>query len=109
MIIKLPARINSQIYVNPPDEASRRQILQIQLQRLPLEADIDMDELVRLSDGFSGAEVVAICNDASYIALEQGAEAICRGHLLEAISDMKPQITREMLAFYEDLKKTFQI
>lgn len=91
-----------QIYVPPPDEASREQILQLELVRMPswelIPADLEL--LVRLTKGFSGAEIVAACAEAAMLAIEEGCNTLSLSHLEAAIRAVQPQITAEMLQFY---------
>lgn len=90
-----------QIYVPPPDEGSRRQILQIELRKMPLGGDFDFDELVRLTSGFSGAEIVGACSEAAMLAIEAQSQSLLFEHLLTAVASVKPQITPTMLQFYK--------
>jgi AAA family ATPase len=62
-----------------------------------------LEELVQITAGFSGAEVVAVVQEAAMLAVDRGHEAVDRAHLIEAIQAIKPQITPDMLAFYENL------
>lgn len=90
-----------QIYVPPPDEGSRLQILQIELKRMPLSGEFDFTELVRLTSGFSGAEIVGACSEAAMLAIEAQSQYLTCQHLLTAIASVKPQITPTMLQFYK--------
>lgn len=57
----------------------------------------------RRTEGFSGAEVVALCREASLAAIEEDPEhAACLAarHLDKALAGWTPRITEEMLAFY---------
>ena len=74
-----------------------------------LNNDIDISELINKTKGFSGAEVVAVCNEATYIAIDLNDEYIKQNHLIQAINNMKPQITVKMLEFYENIAKGFKI
>jgi AAA family ATPase len=101
-----PGRLDRKIYVAPPDVAARRQIFAIQLQRIPINNDdIDLDRLAALTDGFSGAEIVGACRQASLLAIRDNPDAQCieARHLNAAIEQVQPAITMEMLAFYESL------
>ncbi len=97
-----------QIYVPPPDKEARTQILDINLKKMPLQIDVDISSLADKTHGFSGAEVVAICSEGALHALDENASAVSQDHLLRAISDIKPQITPTMIAFYENLVKSFK-
>jgi ATP-dependent 26S proteasome regulatory subunit len=104
-----PGRIDRKIYVGPPDRASRAQIIALSIKSSPIADDIDIDTLLDRSEGFSGAEVASICSEAAMIAIEAGDTMIRQQYLLEVLSSIKPQITPEMIAFYEDIKaKSFR-
>jgi len=87
--------------VPPPDDASRLQILQIELKKMPLEGEFNYSELVQLTNGFSGAEMVGACSEAAMLAIEAQAQCLHYEHLLQAIRAVKPQITPTMLQFYK--------
>ncbi len=86
----------------PPDEQSREQILSIELRKMPLQQPIDLPGLVAASAGFSGAELVAVCSEAAMLAIEQDRQFLSQEHLSAAVRGIKPQITAQMLEFYED-------
>lgn len=91
-----------QIYVPPPDEQSREQILRIELRKMPVERDVDLARLVALTAGFSGAEIVAVGSEAAMLAVEQDAPSLSQADLEAAARGIKPQITASMLEFYEN-------
>jgi AAA family ATPase len=98
-----PGRIDRKIYVGTPDFESRRQILQLTLKRKACSDNIDIDALAMKTAGCSGAELVALCRDAALFALENddGRPQLTMDHLEKANFDLKRQITKEMLHFYE--------
>lgn len=63
-----------------------------------------LDEIVEITEGYSGAEVVALCSEAALLAVEKEETMLSRRHLLQAASKMKPQITTEMLQFYDNFR-----
>ena len=60
-----PGRFDSLIHVGLPDEAGRHQILSIHTSKMPLAADVDLQALAAQTDGFSGAELAALCREAA--------------------------------------------
>ena len=62
---------------------------------------------MKLTQGFSGAEVVACVQEAAMQAVEQDEEAVGVGHLEFAIERITPQITEEMLRYYKEVAKLF--
>ena len=102
-----PGRIDSILYVSPPDLDSRKSIFSIQLKKVPAGDDVDVLELAQLSDGFSGAETVAVCQNAALLAMEESLDAavVRQSHFLAAISNTTKRITPEMIAFYSNFQK----
>lgn len=68
---------------------------------MPMEGEFDFSELVQLTSGFSGAEIVGACAEAAMLAIEAEAQSLRCEHLLQAIRSVKPQITPTMLQFYK--------
>ncbi len=64
-----PGRFDKAILVGPPDEASRKTILEIQLREKPLAEDVDIETLAKETDGCTGADLSAICNEAVMTAV----------------------------------------
>jgi ATP-dependent 26S proteasome regulatory subunit len=76
---------------------------------MPRADDIDINALVALTDDFSGAEVVAVCSEAAYLAIDDGASVISQANLQHAAEGIQPQITPTMLAYYDDMQKRYRI
>jgi AAA family ATPase len=53
------------VYVPLPDASTRREILEMQLHKMPVASDVNIDELVIRTEGYSGAEV-SFCNTVHY-------------------------------------------
>jgi SpoVK/Ycf46/Vps4 family AAA+-type ATPase len=109
-----PGRIDRMIYVGVPDSDTRVRIFQITLAEKSCSQDVDIEHLARddVTQGFSGAECVAICRDAALLALEEiedtGEDIIPQirmQHLLEAAGGMKRQITPQMIEFYASFRE----
>jgi len=101
-----PGRLDTILYVGPPDLEARKEILQIRTVKMDVAEDVDIGWLAENTDGYSGAELVSICQGAGYAALE---EQECTGeltqvserHLSLALGKTQRQITPEMTARYE--------
>jgi AAA family ATPase len=102
-----PGRLDRLIYVCPPDDDARKQILRIQFQKMSIAEDVNLDKLTELTDGCSGAEIVGLCQEAGLIAMNEdiNIEAICMGNFMTALTKIKKIITKEMLEYFEEFSK----
>lgn len=80
-----PGRFDRQIQVVLPDEAGRLHILKIHTKNMPLDSDVDLMRLAKITPGFSGADLANICNEASLLAVRYDAEKIKMEHFDRAI------------------------
>ena len=101
-----PGRMDRMIYVGLPDVQSRQEILQLKLQKTAAITESQLQQLAMDTDGYSGAELVAICRHAALYAIADTPDdnddpvQIQLHHLHQSISNIKPQITTQMLEFY---------
>ncbi|MDW7727408.1 MAG: CDC48 family AAA ATPase [Candidatus Methanoperedens sp.] len=66
-----PGRFDRLVYVPPPDKGSRLEIFRIHLADKPLESDVEMNALADDTDGLTGAEIAAVCNEATMLAIRE--------------------------------------
>ena len=59
-----PGRFDKSIFIGPPDKESRKAIFGIHTKNRPLAEDVDLEELAEKTDGCTGADISAICNEA---------------------------------------------
>jgi transitional endoplasmic reticulum ATPase len=66
-----PGRFDRILEVPPPDKDARKQILQIHIRKKPLGSDVNLDRLVEMTYGMTGAEIAAIVNAAAMTAIKE--------------------------------------
>ncbi|HZC20029.1 MAG TPA: CDC48 family AAA ATPase [Nitrososphaeraceae archaeon] len=66
-----PGRFDRILEVPLPDKEARKDILKIHTKRKPLDNTVDMDKLVELTGGFTGADIAAIVNAAAMSAIKE--------------------------------------
>ncbi|NDB46924.1 MAG: AAA family ATPase [Nitrososphaeria archaeon] len=95
-----PGRFDRIIEVPKPDAKGRKHILEIHTKKKPLGSDVDLAKLVDITDGYSGAELAAICNRAAIAALRRHVDGqtksvkeikITQQDLVDAASKVKPK------------------
>jgi transitional endoplasmic reticulum ATPase len=66
-----PGRFDRLVYVPPPDKESRLEIFRLHLLGKPLESDVELGVLADDTDSFTGAEIAAVCNEATMLAIRE--------------------------------------
>ena len=79
-------RLSREIEIPLPDEPARRQLFALAAGAAKMADDVDLDEMARRTEGYSGANIKAVVNEA-------GLQALIR--LSEAGPDVKRVLTRE--------------
>ena len=97
-----PGRIDRFVLVPAPDEKERLQILKIHTKNMPLK-DVDLKEIVKKTEGFSGADLEALCREAAMNALRENIKAkeVRMKHFEEALKKITPSLTKEMIEYYQ--------
>ena len=80
-----PGRFDRQITVDVPDVHGRLAILQLHGKKRPLGPDTSLDEIARLTPGFSGAELANVINEAALLTVRAGKPLIDQASLEEGI------------------------
>ncbi|HEU4605604.1 MAG TPA: CDC48 family AAA ATPase [Nitrososphaera sp.] len=100
-----PGRLDLIIYVGPPDEKARQEILRIISQPMPLARDVDLASIAQSTKSFSGADLVALCREAAVNAMQAKSEVVSNAHFGKAIRLVRPSITKDVEDWYESIKK----
>lgn len=100
-----PGRLDNILYIGPPDFEARKEILSIWCRKSVVHPDVSLEELASKTDGYSGAEIVSICETAGDAALDEeeetGQEQEVRWqHFEVALKQVKKQITPEVVEDY---------
>jgi transitional endoplasmic reticulum ATPase len=107
-----PGRFDRIIYVPPPDFRARLEILLIHTKATPLAKDVDLEELARRTEGYSGADLELLVREATFLALREdiNAKEVSMRHFEEALKKVRPSVIPDMLKFYETwLEKARQL
>ena len=69
--LRRPGRFDREIEIGVPDEDARYEILQIHTRNMPLEKDVDLKELAKLTHGYTGADLASLVKEAAIKALRR--------------------------------------
>ena len=117
-----PGRLDRHVHVPVPDETARRKIFEVHTRDKPLAGDVDLDALARRTDGYVGADVEAVCREASMAATREFVNSVPReemadsvgnvrvtmDHFEAALSEVGPSVTDETRERYDEIEQTFQ-
>lgn len=88
-----PGRIDKSVYVGAPDSKTRRAIIDIHIQGKPYDTEtVNIDGIVEMTQGCSGAQIENLCNEAMLYALRDGREMMI-------YSDLEFIMTRIMVGW----------
>ncbi|MEO7003579.1 MAG: AAA family ATPase, partial [Ktedonobacterales bacterium] len=111
--LRRPGRFDREVNLHSPDYQGRLEILKIHSRDMPLAHDIDLAELARITPGFVGADLAALCRESAMAALRRTfptavltSGSIPTDHLLaltvtmndfrDALRMIEPSATREV-------------
>ena len=105
-----PGRFDELVYVPVPDRAARRHILGIHTRRMPLDPDVDLEDLADRTAGYTGADLEDLPRRAAMAALRETVDAasVTRAHFEAALAGTRPSVTPEMEREYEDILRTLK-
>ncbi len=66
-----PGRFDRVTFIPLPDIDARKEIIHIHTRDMPLEKDVNIDELASRTDGFTGADAAALCNEAALLRIRR--------------------------------------
>jgi len=103
-------RFDRMILIEPPDEKERLSILKVHTASMPLANDVDLEELSRRTEGFTGADIEGICREAAMISLREGMDAgeVNAGHFEEALEDARPSVDESTVEAYRNVMETWK-
>jgi ATP-dependent Zn protease len=95
--LRRPGRLDRSVLVLPPDEAARRRVLELGLQDRPVDG-LDLDDLARRTNGYSGADLTHLVDSAAELAM---AHAVKTGKV-------RPIGSRDFSTALKDVRPTTQ-
>lgn len=101
-----PGRFDRQVYIDLPDMAGRKAILELHAKKIKMETDVNLGDLARGTTGLSGADLENLLNEAALHAVRSGHKMVAPDDIEEARDKllMGPRKIRKMRP--EDIKLT---
>ncbi|MCX6077243.1 MAG: ATP-dependent zinc metalloprotease FtsH [Campylobacterales bacterium] len=80
-----PGRFDRQVLVDKPDFAGRIKILNVHVKNVKMDADVELEEVARLTAGLAGADLANIVNEAALLAGRKSQKTVKQKDLYEAV------------------------
>ncbi len=80
-----PGRFDRQIYVDLPELSDRVEIFNVHLRNIKCNSKLDVEQLARQTQGFSGADIANVCNEAALIAARYNKDSVDWSDFMKAI------------------------
>jgi len=98
-----PGRFDRLVYVPPPDEKARLEILKIHTRNMPLAKDVDLKQLANETEGYSGSDLAALCREAAMRVLRENIKGgeVKMEHFRKATEEVRPSLPPEVVKVYE--------
>ena len=98
-----PGRLERLVFVPPPDAEARAAILRSASKGVPFADDVDLDELGRRTERFSGADCAALVREAAVTAMRESLQAttVTAAHVEVALGRVRPSLDPAQVAALE--------
>jgi SpoVK/Ycf46/Vps4 family AAA+-type ATPase len=95
-----PGRLDMVLYVPPPDARGREAALRVHARGVPLAPDVDLSDVARRAERFTGAELRGVIREAALAALRENmdARAVTAAHVDAALAATRPALAESDLA-----------
>jgi len=95
-------RFDKIILILPPNEAERLEIFKIYTKRMKISEDVDLQQLAKITNWYTGADIKSICREAALFAIREKDDKVRMKHFLEAVKKVRPSTNEAMVNYYLD-------
>ena len=107
-------RIDHVLYISLPDISCRKQLFELELSKRPHDEDIDMEELARLTDGYTSSDISFMVKETARTAFEECLKRdnleivkISETMLRNVIKTTRPSVSHDDVRRYEKMRDEF--
>lgn len=99
-------RLDLVLFVPPPDEKGRLEIIKILTTKMPLGNDVKLQEIAVSTQNYTGADLAALCREAAVNAMQNNSNKITSSDFAAGLKKVKPSITNEVDQWYNTVKES---
>jgi transitional endoplasmic reticulum ATPase len=97
-------RLDVVLYIQPPDEKSRLEIIKILTDGMPLARDVNLNEIAVSTQNYTGADLASLCRESAVNAMQRDSPKIGSNDFAVGLKRVRPSITKEINKWYIDIK-----
>ena len=92
-----PGRFDKLLFFPAPDEKTRLEILKVHTKKMPLTREVNLKELARRTEGYSGADLEGMCREAGMNALRENihAKEVSMKDFEKALTAIRPSLVQK--------------
>ena len=102
-------RFDRQIYVELPDLNDRKEVFNVHLRDVKIDASVDVELLARQTPGFSGADIANVCNEAALIAARHKKTVVQRQDFMDAVDRIIGGLEKRTKITTEDERRSIAV
>ncbi len=91
-----PGRFDKIIEIPMPNNTARLAIFKVHTKRMPLSKDVDLEELAKITENYTGAEIENVCREAGMQAIRTNRTVVSKEDFARAMQEIKPAIPKEL-------------
>jgi len=99
-------RLDLVLYVSPPDEKGRLEIIKILTKKMPLSNDVKLQEIAIATQSYTGADLAALCREAAVHAMRNNSSKISSHDFATSLKQVKPSISKEIDQWYNTIRES---
>ena len=99
-----PGRFDRQIFVDLPELTDRMEIFNVHLRKIKVNSKLDIEQLARQTQGFSGADIANVCNEAALIAARNNKPSVDWNDFMGAIDRIVGGLEKKSRIITDDEK-----
>jgi transitional endoplasmic reticulum ATPase len=101
-----PGRFDRLIEIPAPDEPARLEIFKVCTAKMPLDKDVSLKDLAKMTEGNTGADIDGLVREAGMAAIREGAKKVNARHFELSFRSIVPSIKKEDLESVQKFKMT---
>jgi len=98
-----PGRFDLPLYIPPPDTKQRQKILMLITKDAPLDANVRLDQIAEITNGYSGADLRSLLREAGLIAIKDNSQKIRDADFKLALGKITPSLSTSLIKWYEEM------